>query len=220
MRLANPWLRAGLAFLAVVGVGGFLWLDWDARLDGFPGLVERRAAHAEGILSGAEWRAMKAAGDGAAAASGGDNCGGEACRTAQALLAGLWAGIGDCAAGDAYRFTDAAVAITSHKDGRPTETIRRRYRLVTAPVAIRLLRGPDGGPLERSVVKQPGDIEVFTLGRSSYVRRIFRAAEPDVVRLVLVEQRTGRSGPPRALIVDGRPVAGGAPVSYRRCPAS
>jgi hypothetical protein len=220
MRLRNPFLRAGLAFAAVVIVGGGLWFDWDARSDGFTGYFDRRSAHAAGILASAEWRAMRAADDISAAPDGGEGCATEACRTAQALLGGRWAGIGDCAGGDAYRFTDGFAEVTSHRDGKPAETIRRRYRLVTASVQIRLLRGADGKPIERTVMKLPGDVEVFTLGRSAYVRRIFRAADADTLRLVLVEQRAGRSGPAAALIIDSQPTAGGAPVTYRRCPTA
>jgi hypothetical protein len=87
-------------------------------------------------------------------------------------------------------------------------------------VQIRALRGADGKAIERSVTKQPGDIELFALGRSAHVRRIFRAADADNVRLLLLEQRTGRKGPASALIADGLPTAGGAQITHRRCPAS
>jgi hypothetical protein len=209
-----------LAFAAVVLVGGWLWFDWDARIDGFSGYLDRRAAREAGILAGAEWRAMTAAGDTAAASAGGAGCGTDACRTARALLAGRWAGIGDCASGNVYRFTDAAAEVVTLKDGRPVETIVRRYRIVGAPVDLRLTRDGAGRTILRSVRKQPGDVEVFTLGRSAYVRRIFRAVDADTVKLVLVEQRAGRTGPAQALIVDGEPTTGGAAVSYRRCPAA
>ncbi len=218
MRKLNPYLRAGLAFAVVLLGGGWLWFDWDARLDGFAGHLDRRAAHAAGILSGAEWRAMQAAGDRAPGASGGEGCATEPCRTAQATLGGRWAGgAGTCADGDAYRFTDGYAEITSHADGRPTTVVRRGYRVVAAPVTLRVLRDRDGKPIERSLTKQPGDIEVATVGRSSYVRRIFRAVDRDSVRLILVEQRTGRTGPASALIVEGSPTAGGGEVMYRRC---
>jgi hypothetical protein len=219
MRLSNPFVRAGLAFAAVVLAGGWLWLDWDARLDGFSGYLDRRAAHESGILAGSEWKAMRQAGDVGVASAGGDGCLTDACRTAQAQLGGRWAGIADCAGGDRYRFTDGLAEITSLKNGQPAEVVRRRYRVVTAAVTLRPLRGPDGKPIDRSVAKLPGDIEVFTIGRSSYVRRIFRAADADTLRLVLVEQRAGRAGPPSTLLIEGRPPAGGAEVSYRRCPA-
>jgi hypothetical protein len=179
MLIRHPLLRAGLAFAVTVIVGGALWFDWEARTEGFAGWFDRRDARAAGILSGAEWRAMRAAGDTAPAAMGGDGCVTEACRTAQAQAGGRWAGIGDCASGDVYRFADGFVEVTSHQGGRPTTVVRRSYRVVTAPVTLRLLRGADGGPIERSLRKLPGDVEVFTLGRSSYVRRILRAAGPD-----------------------------------------
>jgi hypothetical protein len=219
VRALNPFVRAALAFAAVVTVGGWLWFDWDARIDGFAGYLDRRAAREAGILAGAEWRAMKAAGDTNAAATGGAGCDTDACRTATALLAGRWAGIGDCASGNVYRFTDAAAEVVTLKDGRPVETISRRYRLVGAPVDLRLLRDGAGQATLRSVRKLPGDVEVFTLGRSAYVRRIFRAVDADTVKLVLVEQRAGRTGPAQAMIIDGAPTAGGPAVTYRRCPA-
>ncbi|MGL4240912.1 MAG: hypothetical protein ACRCTI_07340 [Beijerinckiaceae bacterium] len=220
MRFANPYLRAGLAFAVVVIFGGWLWFDWDAKMEGFAGHLDRRAARDAGILASSEWRAMRAAGDIGPAASGGAACTTDACRTAEALLGGRWAGgAGDCASGNLYRFTDAAAEVATLKDGQVTETISRRYRVVGARVELRP-RGADGKPLERNVAKQPGDIEVFTLGRSAYVRRIFRAVDADNVRLVLVEQRAGRAGPAAAVIVDGAPAAGGAAVAYRRCPAA
>jgi hypothetical protein len=220
MQLSNPFLRAGLAFLAVVATGGWLWFEWDARLDGFGGYLDRRAGHASGILSGVEWKSMRASGDHAAAASGTDaTCTSEACGTARAHMDGLWAGGASCAEGDRYRFTDSGVDITSHQAGRPSGMVRRGYRIVAAPVTLRLLRDRDGKPIERSVTKQPGDIEVFTIGRSSYVRRIFRAADSDTIRLILVEQRVGRTGPAFAIYVEGKPTSGGGPdISYRRCP--
>jgi hypothetical protein len=218
MRKLSPYLRAGLAFAVVAFGGGWLWFDWDAKLDGFAGHLDRRAAHATGILASAEWRAMRAAGDLAPAAVGGEGCTSELCQTAQATLGGRWAGgAGTCENGDAYRFTDGFAEITSHASGKPTTIVRRAYRVVAAPVTLRLLRDRDGKPIERGVTKQPGDIEVATLGRSSYVRRIFRALDKDAVRLILVEQRTGRSGPAPTLIVEGRPVGGGDEVVYRRC---
>jgi hypothetical protein len=219
MRFRNPYLKAGLAFLAAIGVGGWLWFDWDARMDGFAGHSDRRAAHAAGILAGAEWKAMRAAGDSASAAAGNDTiCTSEACLTATAQMAGLWAGGGSCAEGDRYRFTDAHADIASHQGGSPSRVIRRGYRIVAAPVTLRPLRDGAGRPLDRSVIKQPGDIEVFTIGRSSYVRRIFRALDRDNLRLILVEQRTGRAGPARAIYIEGQPTSGvGAEVAYRRC---
>lgn len=219
MRKLSPYLRAGAAFAAVIAGGGWLWFEWDAKLDGFASHSDRRAAHAAGILAGAEWRAMRAAGDIAAATESGEGCTSEACRTAEAQLGGRWAGGGPCADADFYRFTDGFAEVTSHRQGKATDIVRRRYRIVAAPVTLRLLRGPDGQPMERTAVKLPGDIEVFTIGRSSYVRRIFRAADQDTVRLVLVEQRAGRSGPASAVVVDGRRAGGtGDGVVYRRCP--
>jgi hypothetical protein len=163
---------------------------------------------------------MRAAGDDAAAASGGDGCSTEACRVAAAQAGGLWAGGGSCAEGDLYRFADGYVEVTSHKDGRPAGVVRRGYRIVAAPVALRLLRDREGRPFEGAVRKLPGDVEVFTIGRSSYVRRIFRAVDGGNLRLVLVEQRVGRAGPASAMYVEGRPTAGGGPeIGYRRCPA-
>jgi hypothetical protein len=218
MRKMGPYLRTGLAFAVVTLGGGWLWFDWDAKLDGFAGHLDRRAAQAAGILAGAEWRAMRAAGDLAPGASGGEGCATELCQTAQATLGGRWAGgAGTCANGDTYRFADGFAEITSHADGNPTTIVRRAYRVVAAPVTLRLLRDRYGKPIERSVTKQPGDVEVATLGRSSYVRRIFRAVDRDSVRLVLVEQRTGRAGLASALIVEGRPASGGDEVVYRRC---
>jgi hypothetical protein len=218
MRFGSPYLRAGLAFAVVVLGGGWMWLDWDAKLDGFAGFMDRRTAHAAGILAGAEWRNMRAAGDLAPGSSGGDGCAKELCLTAQATLGGRWAGGGGtCANGDAYRFADGYAEITSHADGKPTTVVRRAYRIVAAPVALRLLRDRDGKHMERSVTKLPGDVEVATLGRSAYVRRIFRALDKDAVRLILVEQRTARSGPASALILEGRPTGGGDEVVYRRC---
>jgi hypothetical protein len=219
MRFGTPYLRAGLAFAVVVLFGGWLWLDWDAKLDGFAGYLDRRSAHAAGILASAEWRAMRAVGDFGPAADGGSACATEACRIADAVLGGRWAGIGDCSNGNAYRFTDGTAEVATLRDGRPVETASRRYRIVTATVQIRVPRGADGKPIERSVTKLPGDIEVFTLGRSAYVRRIFRAVDRDNVRLVLVEQRAARAGPASALVVDGMSTAGGADVAYRRCQA-
>jgi hypothetical protein len=219
MRFTNPFVKAGLAFLAVVGTGGWLWFDWDARLDGFNGHLDRRTAHAAGILAGAEWKAMRAAGDTAPAASGGDAaCASDGCRTAEAQMGGLWAGGGACAEGDRYRYTDGGVEITSHQAGVASGVVRRGYRIVAAPVNVRLLRDRDGKPFQRSITKQPGDIEVFTIGRSSYVRRIFRAADRDNVRLILVEQRAGRTGPAQVLYIEGRPTSGAGPeIAYRRC---
>ncbi len=146
MRIANPFVKAGLAFAAVVLAGGWLWFDWDARLDGFAGHADRRAGHAAGILSGAEWKAMRAAGDDASAASGGDACTTEACRVAEAQAGGLWAGGGSCAEGDRYRFADGYVEVASHKDGKPVGAVRRGYRVVAAPVTLRLLRTGTDGP--------------------------------------------------------------------------
>jgi hypothetical protein len=220
MRIGSPYLRAGLAFALVVLGGGWLWFDWDAKLDGFAGYFDRRAAHASGVVSGAEWRAMRAAGDANPAAEGGDGCGSEACRTAQAQVGGRWTGSAPCGSADSYRFTDGFAEVTSHQDGKPTTVVRRRYRIVAASVALRLLRDTDGRPIELGVVKRPGDIEVFTIGRSSYVRRILRAADADTVRLILVEQRAGRTGPPSTVIAEGRrPGGAGDEVIYRRCPA-
>jgi hypothetical protein len=221
MRFGNSYLRAALAFVAVVGAGLWLWFDWDARLDGFAGHSDRRAAHASGILAGAEWKAMRAAGDAAPAADGGEGCASEACRTAQAQLGGLWAGGGGCGEGDRYRFADGFVEVVSHRDGKPSGSVRRGYRVVSAPVQLRPLRDREGRPFEVVVRKLPGDVEVFTIGRSTYVRRILRAADANTVRLVLVEQRIGRVGPASAMYIEGKPTSGGGgEVVYRRCPAA
>jgi hypothetical protein len=219
MRISNPYVRMGLAFLATVVVGGWLWFDWDARLEGFTGYLDRRAAQTSGILAGAEWKAMRAAGDLAPAADGGDGCTTEGCKAAQALAGGLWRGAGACTEGDRYRFLDGAVEITSHRGGSASGVVRRGYRVVSAPVVLRLVRDGKGEPFERSIAKLPGDIEVFTIGRSSYVRRIFRAADGDTLRLVLVEQRARQPGPAHAMYIDGKSTSGAGPdVSYMRCP--
>jgi hypothetical protein len=219
MWIRNPYVRMCAAFVATVFVGAAIWFEWDARLDGFSGHFDRRAAHGAGIIASSEWKSMRAAGDTAPVAKGGSGCTSDACRSAQAQVGGLWRGITTCADGDRYTFTDSAVEITSHSGGTPAGVVRRSYRLVVAPVTLRLLRDGTGASIERSVTKLPGDVEVFTVGRSSYVRRIFRAADSQTLRLILVEQRARQAGPAQAMYVEGKPTTGGgSEVAYTRCP--
>lgn len=215
----RPILRAVAVFAATVAVGGLLWFEFGAKADGFAGYLDQRAAETNGIINSSEWRAMRAAGDRAAAAEGGDGCTTEACRTAMALIGGDWTGGGACNLGNRYRFTDAAAEIGDLRDGRVIGTNRRRYRVVSADVPVPVRRDGKGLPLQAQVTKRGGDVEVFTIGRQAYVRRIFRAVDQNTVMLVLVEERVGRRGPPHAHYVESRPTVPGPPLFYTRCPS-
>ena len=216
MPLRRIIIGMALAFAASAAAYG-LWLEAGARREGFAHLLDRRAAHASGILDAGEWRAMQAAGDLGAPAAGGEACLSAACRRAEAVVGGRWRGGADCAVGNVYRFTDGAAVIDDMAGEGVTGTARRRYRLVAAAVRVPIRAGGDGRPLDASVEKRPGDIEVWTLGASAYVRRIFRRTDPETVMLLLVQNRVGGAGPVHTLYADGRSTTGGGEVAYRRC---
>lgn len=217
-----PGRRAILALATaalLLAVGG-AWLELSARQDGFAHGLDRRTARLSGILDASEWRAMEAAGDRAAPASGGDDdaCGSATCREAEARLGGRWRRGEDCASGSRYRFADGTATVEDYAAGQPGRVARRSYRLVGAPAAVPLGRDGYGRPLAGTVWKKAGDVEVWTLGRSSYLRRVLRRRDPDTVDLVLVQARLDRAGPVATLYVDGRSTGGQDEAVYRRCP--
>ncbi|MGL5137686.1 MAG: hypothetical protein ACRC7G_07950 [Beijerinckiaceae bacterium] len=216
--LQQPLLRMALGFASAVLAGGALWFEIDARIDGFTGHFDRRAAHAVGVIDVEEWRGMQAARDVAPASAGADGCTGEACRAATALMAGRWTAGAGCNLGNRYAFSDGYAEVADLRDGRVIGTNRRRYRLVAAAADVPLRRDGRGRPLALAVTKRPGDLEVFTLGRQAFVRRIFRKVDADTVMLVLVENRVGRKGPADALYAESRSLTGGEPLFYQRCP--
>jgi hypothetical protein len=207
-----------LGFASVVLLGGALWFEIDARMDGFSGHFDRRAAHAVGVIDSEEWRGMLAAGDLTPASYGGDTCANDACRRATALMAGRWTAGASCSLGNRYAFTDAHAEVADLRDGRAIGVNRRRWRLVGAAVDVPIRRDARGRPLALAVTKRAGDLEVFTLGRQAYVRRIFRKIDDDTIMLVLVENRVGRVGPASALYAESRSLTGGEPLFYKRCP--
>jgi hypothetical protein len=216
--LQQPLLRMAFGFVSALLVGGAIWFELDARMDGFPGHFDRRGAHAVGVIDAEEWRGMKAAGDAAPVSSGGAECASQACRAASALMAGRWTAGAGCNLGNRYVFTDGHAEVADLRDGRVIGTNRRLYRLVGAASDVPLRRDGRGRPLALAVTKRPGDLEVFTLGRQAYVRRIFRKVDADTIMLVLVENRVGRLGPADALYAESRSLTGGEPLYYRRCP--
>lgn len=209
-------LASAAALLVVLAIA--LWLEIGARREGFAHIFDRRAAHAEGVLDAREWHAMKAAGDLTSPASGGEECRSDACHRAQAMLGGRWRGGQDCAFGSRYRFNDQNAIIQDIVADNPSPVVRRSYRIVGASVAVPLGQDGAGVALPGTVEKRAGDLEIWTLGTRSYVRRILRRHDQNTAELVLVQSRTGRSGPAATLYVSGRSTAGHGEVTYRRCP--
>ncbi len=216
--IKNPVKRALIVCGVTIVVGTAIWLEMEARFDGYGGYFDKREARASGIISAREWQLMQERGDTGLPSSGGAQCTTPACRTAEAMLAGRWRTGETCSTGSIYTVNEGGVDVTDVLNGERKASNRRMWRPVTADVPVSVRRDASDGTLSRSVDKRVGDLEVFTLSRSNYVRRIFRKVDQDTLMLVLVEQRRGNFGLPQVLITEGRATVGDAEVVYRRCP--
>jgi hypothetical protein len=216
--IKDPKRRALIVAGVTILLGSAIWLEMEARFDGYGGFFDKREARASGIINAREWQLMQELGDAAAPSSGGAACTTPACRAAEALLGGRWRTGESCAIGSVYRVSDGGVEVTDVLSGEAKAFNTRKWRPVLATVPVSVRRDANDGTLSRIVEKRAGDLEVFTLSRSNYVRRIFRAIDKDTIMLVLVEQRRGNFGLPQVLIAEGRTTVGDAEVVYRRCP--
>jgi hypothetical protein len=217
--IQNPVRRALIVCGITIVVGTSIWLEMEARFDGYSGFFDKREARASGIVSAREWQLMQERGDAGAPSSGGEGCTSVACRAAEAMLAGRWRPGDSCATGSIYKVSDGGVEVRDVVAGEMRASNRRTWRPVLATLPVSVRRDANDGTLSRAVEKRVGDIEVFSLSRSEYVRRIFRKLDNDTLMLVLVEQRRGNFGLPQVLITEGRATVGDAEVVYRRCPA-
>jgi hypothetical protein len=217
--IKNPKKRALIVAAVTIVLGTAIWLEMEARFEGYGGFFDRHTARASGIINAREWVLMQEVSDTASPSSGGSECTTPACRAAAAIVAGRWRTGESCATGSIYKVSDGGVEVTDVVSGEMRASNRRMWRPVGATVPISVRRDANDGTLSRSVEKRAGDLEVFTLSRSNYVRRIFRKLDNDTLMLVLVEQRRGNFGLPQVLITEGRATVGDAEVVYRRCPA-